>query len=256
MYVDIDPVILYIGGYPILRWYSAAYILGFVCGYLLFRKFTKFATVEQREAIFHYSFFGVILGGRLGYCLFYNPMYFLHNPGEIFRVWHGGMSFHGGLIGVIIALIACSKVHKIDIKKIMDIAPLCVTPGIFFGRVANFINGELWGSVTTLPIGFIFPQSGTMEPRHPTQLYEAISEGLAIFIIMCVLYSRKKDYNGTLFGLFLILYGIFRFIIEFIREPDYQLGYLLFDTFTMGHILCGIMVTCGLIVCIKFRHKT
>lgn len=255
MYVNIDPVIFYIAGYPILRWYSVAYILGFICGYLLFKKFAVFADAKQREAIFNYSFLGVVIGGRLGYCLFYNTKYYLHNPLEILQVWHGGMSFHGGLIGVAVALIICTKIHNIDIKKVMDIAPLCITPGLFFGRIANFINGELWGSVTTLPIGFVFPQSGTMEPRHATQLYEAISEGLVIFIIMYILYRRKSNDNGTLFGLFLILYGVFRFLIEFIREPDLQIGYLLLNTCTMGHILCSLMVICGIIICIKFRHK-
>jgi phosphatidylglycerol:prolipoprotein diacylglycerol transferase len=255
MNLQIDPVLLYIAGYPVLRWYSVAYILGFVCAYLLFKKYGTFANHEQTESLFNYGFFGVILGGRLGYCLFYNLKFYIENPLDIFKIWHGGMSFHGGLLGVVIGLFLCCKIHKIDVKKMMDITPLCVTLGLFFGRVANFINGELWGKATTLPIGFIFPQSGTMDPRHPTQLYEAITEGLLIFIIMFFLYRKKPDWNGRLCGLFLILYGFFRFCIEFLREPDAHIGYILFNVFTMGHLLCSATILCGVIVIYILRKK-
>ena len=248
MNLQIDPVLLYIAGYPVIRWYSVAYILGFVCVYLLFKKYAKFANHEQTEALFNYGFFGVILGGRIGYCLFYNLAFCIENPFEVFKIWNGGMSFHGGLLGVIIGLVIACKKHKIDVKKVMDIAPLCVTPGLFFGRIANFINGELWGSETNLPIGFIFPQSGDFSPRHPTQLYEAFFEGLVIFVIMFALYRKKQDYNGTLFGLFLVLYGFFRFLIEFLRQPDAHIGYIFLETFTMGHLLCFAMVLGGFAV--------
>ncbi len=251
MHLQIDPVIFYLFGYPILRWYSLAYILGFLSAYFLFKKLNDFTTKEQMESMFNYAFFGVIFGGRLGYVVFYNLKYYLHHPLEILAVWQGGMSFHGGLIGVAIGLYWFCKKHNVDVWKVADIAPVCVTPGLFFGRTANFINGELWGAQTTLPIGFVFPASGTMTPRHPTQLYEATLEGLVIFIILFILYRKNGGGSGKICALFLILYGAFRFIIEFVREPDVQLGYVLFNTFTMGHLLCFGMVFTGLIVYYK-----
>lgn len=253
MHLNIDPVIFYIAGFPILRWYSLAYILGFLSAYFIFKKLNDFLSKEQTESIFNYGFIGVIAGGRLGYVIFYNLGYYLSHPLEIFMVWQGGMSFHGGLIGVIVCLYIFARKNNISVTKIADIAPVCVTPGLFFGRIANFINGELWGAETDLPIGFIFPQSGTMLPRHPTQLYEALTEGLLLFVITLFLYKKQKNRNGSIFGIFLILYGIFRFIIEFFREPDAQLGYLLFDAITMGHILCFAMVIVGFVILLKIK---
>ncbi len=251
MQVNVDPVIFYIAGHPILRWYSLAYILGFLSAYLLFKKYNDFTTKEQMESLFNYGFFGVILGGRLGYVLFYNFGYYLGHPLEILAVWQGGMSFHGGLLGVIIALTLFARKHKISAAKIADIAPMCVTPGLFFGRIANFINGELWGVRTSLPIGFVFPQSGNFFPRHPTQLYEALTEGLILFIITFLMFQKKKNNgiiaNGSIACWFLILYGFFRFLIEFVRKPDVHIGYIGFGVFTMGHLLCLGMIFGGLI---------
>jgi phosphatidylglycerol:prolipoprotein diacylglycerol transferase len=252
MQLNIDPVIFYIAGYPILRWYSLAYILGFVFAYTLFKKYSNFTTKEQTESIFNYGFLGVILGGRLGYVLFYNLGYYIHNPLEIFAVWQGGMSFHGGLLGVIIALTVFAKKHNVSPEKIADIAPMCVTPGLFFGRIANFINGELWGATTNLPIGIIFPQANDFTPRHPTQLYEALTEGLLLFIITWRMYQVKQKLNEdekianySIAAWFLILYGIFRFLIEFVRQPDAHIGYIAFGVITMGHILCLAMIISG-----------
>ena len=245
MHINIDPVIFYIAGYPILRWYSLAYILGFVCAYVLFRKYNTFLNKEQTETMFNYAFFGVILGGRFGYVLFYNLPYYLQNPLEAFAVWQWGMSFHGGLLGVIAGLWLFCKRYNVQKGEIADIAPMCVTPGLFFGRIANFINGELWGAETQLPIGFVFPQSGTIMPRHATQLYEALLEGLILFMITFLMFRKKKVKNAAIAGWFVILYGMFRFMIEFVREPDAQLGYILFNTFTMGHLLCFVMVLSG-----------
>jgi phosphatidylglycerol:prolipoprotein diacylglycerol transferase len=253
MHLNIDPVIFYAFGYPILRWYSLAYILGFISAYFLFKKLNDFTTSAQMESMFNYAFFGVILGGRIGYVVFYNLQYYIFHPFEILAVWQGGMSFHGGLIGVIIGLYCFCKKHNVDAWKVADIGPVCATPGLFFGRIANFINGELWGAKTNLPIGFIFPASGTMEPRHPTQIYEATLEGLAIFLITLFLYRKKGGGSGKIFALFLALYGIFRFVIEFVREPDIQLGYILLNTFTMGHLLCLVMIITGFLV--FFRKK-
>ncbi len=252
MHLNIDPVIFYIAGYPILRWYSLAYILGFIFAYKLFKKYSNFTTKEQTESIFNYGFLGVILGGRLGYVLFYNLGYYIHNPLEIFAVWQGGMSFHGGLLGVIIALTVFAKKHNISPEKIADIAPMCVTPGLFFGRIANFLNGELWGATTNLPIGVIFPQANDFTPRHPTQLYEALTEGLLLFIITWRMYQVKKKINEhekianySIAAWFLMLYGIFRFLIEFVRQPDAHIGYIAFGIITMGHILCLVMIISG-----------
>ncbi len=261
MQLNIDPVIFYIAGYPILRWYSLAYILGFVFAYKLFKKYSNFTTKEQTESIFNYGFLGVILGGRLGYVLFYNFGYYIHNPLEIFAVWQGGMSFHGGLLGVIIALTLFARKHNILPSKIADIAPMCVTPGLFFGRIANFINGELWGAHTSLPIGVIFPQANDFTPRHPTQLYEALTEGLILFIITFRMFKLKEKLNEdeevtnySIASWFLILYGTFRFAIEFVRQPDAHIGYIAFGIFTMGHILCLGMIIAGLFW-IKFGSK-
>lgn len=251
MQLNIDPVIFYIAGYPILRWYSLAYILGFVCAYFLFKKFNDFLSKEQTDSMFNYAFFGVILGGRFGYVVFYNFGYYIHHPLEALALWHGGMSFHGGLIGVILGLYLFARKYKISATKLADIAPLCATPGLFFGRIANFINGELWGTETALPIGFIFPASGTLNSRHPTQLYEATLEGLILFIVIFVLYRKKTLREGNICGVFLILYGAFRFCIEFVREPDSQLGYILFNTFTMGHLLCFAMALSGIIIILR-----
>lgn len=252
MHLNIDPVIFYIAGYPILRWYSLAYILGFIFAYKLFKKYSNFTTKEQTESMFNYGFLGVILGGRLGYVLFYNLGYYIHNPLEIFAVWQGGMSFHGGLLGVIIALTVFAKKHNISPEKIADIAPMCVTPGLFFGRIANFLNGELWGATTNLPIGVIFPQANDFTPRHPTQLYEALTEGLLLFIITWRMYQVKKKINEhekianySIAAWFLMLYGIFRFLIEFVRQPDAHIGYIAFGIITMGHILCLVMIISG-----------
>jgi phosphatidylglycerol:prolipoprotein diacylglycerol transferase len=249
MELQIDPVIFYISGYPILRWYSLAYILGFISSYVIFKKYNDFTTKEQMESLFNYGFIGVILGGRLGYVLFYNLQYYINNPLEILAVWHGGMSFHGGLIGVILSLYIFSRKNKIPAGKIADIAPMCATPGLFFGRIANFINGELWGKETFLPIGFIFPDSNSLIPRHPTQIYEAITEGLLLFVITFYLFQRKKrkniPNNGSIAFVFIIFYGIFRFFIEFLREPDSHIGYIAFNVFTMGHLLCIFMIFIG-----------
>lgn len=255
MQLNIDPVIFYIAGYPVLRWYSLAYILGFVCAFTLFKKYNTILNEKQTDSMFNYAFLGVILGGRLGYVVFYNFSYYLSHPAEILAVWHGGMSFHGGLIGVICGLLLFCRKSGVQASYLADIAPMCVTPGLFFGRIANFINGELWGAETNLPIGFIFPQSGTLNPRHPTQLYEALLEGLVLFIITFAMFQKRKERNGSIFGWFAMLYGMFRFMIEFVREPDSQIGYILFNTLTMGHILCFAMALIGLGIVLYNRFK-
>jgi phosphatidylglycerol:prolipoprotein diacylglycerol transferase len=191
---------------------------------------------------------GVILGGRIGYVLFYQFDFYLDNPANILKVWHGGMSFHGGFIGVLVATGLFAKKNNISFFQITDILA-CATPiGLFFGRIANFINAELYGRVTDVPWAVIFPD-GTGLPRHPSQLYEAFLEGLVLFIVLFALAHSKKiaRCTGFLSGIFLMEYATFRFLVEFVRKPDDQLG-LYFEMLTMGQLLCIPMFAAGQII--------
>lgn len=200
-------------------------------------------TRENISDIIFYGALGVILGGRIGYILFYNFSEFLHSPLMIFKIWQGGMSFHGGLIGVIFAMLLYSrKIHGHPADLTDFIAPV-VPIGLGAGRIGNFINGELWGRVTDMPWGMVYPQWGAL-PRHPSELYEFLLEGVLFFIILWW-YSSKPRPRYAVSGLFLVCYGVFRFFVEFFREPDAQLGYLLFGWVTMGQILCVPMILIG-----------
>jgi phosphatidylglycerol:prolipoprotein diacylglycerol transferase len=242
---EIDPVIFRIGPLAI-RWYGMMYLLGFVAGWFIIRRLARWRSLpldaEGLSDLLFYGILGVILGGRLGYVLFYNPGYYLRHPLEIFAVWEGGMSFHGGLIGVVVATLIYSRRHAIAILPLADILAIAATIGLGLGRIGNFINGELWGRVTTLPWGVVFPAAGP-QPRHPSQLYEAMLEGPIIFFLLYWLFARKVG-NGMIFFLFLIFYGIGRFILEFFREPDQQIGYL-WGGATMGQLLCLAMILLG-----------
>ena len=201
--------------------------------------------------------FGVILGGRLGYVLVYGDGYYLQHPEKILAFNEGGMSFHGGLVGVIIGGIIAAKITKIPFLTLADMGVVGVPIGLFFGRCANFINGELWGAPTDLPWGVVFGGAAGMMPRHPSQLYEALLEGVVLFIILFAL-SRKTPARprGTFFGTFLLLYGLFRFMIEFIRQPDAQIGYLLgTNWFTMGQALSIPLMVAG-VVFLVYAWKT
>jgi phosphatidylglycerol:prolipoprotein diacylglycerol transferase len=263
MELFIDPTIFKLGFFE-LRWYSVAYIVGFISAGLLAFFLNKFALEEQElskinlDYLINYCIFGVILGGRFGYVIFYEPLFFLQNPLQIFAIWNGGMSFHGGLLGVIIALIFFAKKKTYDVWHLFDRAAICVLPGLFFGRIANFINGELWGKVTTLPIGFIFPASGNFEARHPSQLYEAILEGLLPFIIFLILLKFTKLFQKKIVftSLFLIFYGSARFIVEaFFREPHGIFEFKLFALST-GQLLSIPMIFLGLILLfLKIQKK-
>lgn len=247
-YPLIDPIIFAIG--PIaLRWYGLMYLLGFVLARLVggyFVKKSSLWTMEQFDNLLFSGFLGVVLGGRIGYVLFYQLEYFMHNPLYIFRVWEGGMSFHGGLIGVIVAMILSARKQGKSFFVVSDfIAPL-VPMGLFFGRIGNFINDELWGRVTDVSWAVLFPNGGYL-PRHPSQLYEALLEGIILFIILH-LYRLKKPVTGKVSGLFLICYGLFRIIAEYFREPDAQLGFFFNLNITMGQILSIPMVILGVIL--------
>ena len=245
---NFDPVAFQIISFEI-RWYSLAYILGIVVGWLLCKKIfiQKSDISEKFDDFVTYLIIGIIVGGRLGYVIFYNFDYYITNIFDIFKVWQGGMSFHGGLLGIIIASILFAKKNYQDPFLYMDQVSLVAPIGIFFGRIANFINSELYGLPTDVPWSVTFIQIDNLS-RHPSQLYEAILEGVILFIIL--IYFRKKDYlkkPGLISGLFLIFYSIFRFFVEFFRVPDEHLGYLIFDL-SMGQIISVIFLIIGIIL--------
>ncbi|QRN41036.1 MAG: prolipoprotein diacylglyceryl transferase [Neisseriaceae bacterium] len=270
-----DPVIFTIHPLFTIRWYALTYVLGFIAFlYLGKRKINKqeaycLDSIDHLDSLFVYGVFGVILGGRLGYVLFYNSSYYLDNPVNILKIWEGGMSFHGGLIGVIIAMIIFSYQKHYKFLEISDfVAPLAPI-GLGLGRIGNFINGELWGRITGINHFWAmgFPQAHNSDirllptlskdyykafieygclPRHPSQLYEFLLEGVVLFLIL-YLFARQKRALGQISAIFLISYGIFRFAIEFSREPDVQLG-LLSLGLSMGQWLCVPMILAGVLL--------
>lgn len=254
---QIDPIALQIGPLAI-RWYALAYIAGIVLGWQyalrLCREMPKLVTPQQMDDFIVWLTLGIILGGRVGYVLFYNPLHFLQNPGEILQLWHGGMSFHGGLGGVLLAMFLFARKRGIRFFALADVVAVCVPFGLFFGRLANFVNGELFGRVSDVPWAMVFPNGGPL-PRHPSQLYEAVLEGLVLFIVLWIaMRAGARERPGIISGLFLIGYGLARFCVEFAREPDVQLGYLSFGL-TMGQYLTLPMIAFGaaLIVWAKRR---
>jgi len=255
-YPEFSPDVFTVGPFAV-RWYGLMYVLGFISAWLLGRwraTSTGTFTKAQFDEVLTYGILGVILGGRFGYVLFYQPAYFAANPLEIFQLWHGGMSFHGGLLGVILAQwLAGRRYGKSFFQTIDFMAPL-VPPGLFFGRIGNFINAELWGKVTGMPWGMIFPNAGPL-PRHPSQLYEAALEGLALFTILWI-YSSKPRPTMAVSGVFALGYGVFRFFIEFFRQPDAHLGYIAFDFITMGMLLCLPMIFLGCLLIFLAYRKT
>lgn len=245
---NFDPVAFQIFSFEI-RWYSLAYIIGILLGWVLSKKiFIKNLEINKKfDDYISYLIIGIIVGGRLGYIVFYNFNYYLNNILDIFKIWEGGMSFHGGLIGVICASIVFAKKNKQDYFLYTDVVALAAPIGIFFGRLANFVNSELYGSPTEVPWAVIFVQVDNLS-RHPSQLYEAVLEGIILFLIL--IYFRKKNYlekPGLISALFLILYSIFRFIVEFFRVPDEQLGYLILSL-SMGQIISLIFIIFGIIL--------
>ncbi|PZQ43882.1 MAG: prolipoprotein diacylglyceryl transferase [Micavibrio aeruginosavorus] len=248
---NIDPVAVAIGPLQI-RWYALAYLAGILLGWAYAVYFAKKDEAKGArpnrldiDDFIPFAVMGVILGGRIGYVLFYQPGYYFSNPSQILQLWHGGMSFHGGALGVIIALIAYSIIRKIPMFRLGDLMALCCTIGLFFGRIANFINGELFGRVTEAPVGMVFPNGGP-EPRHPSQLYEAALEGILLFAILSLLYHREwvRERPGIVGGAFLIGYGACRMFVENFREPDAYLGFLSLGL-TMGQWLCVPMILVG-----------
>ena len=242
---NFDPVAIQIFSIEI-RWYSLAYVIGILLGWLLGKKiFIKDPFLKEKfDDYITYVIIGIIIGGRLGYVILYNPSYYLNNLIYILKIWQGGMSFHGGLIGIIAVSFWFAKKNNQDPFIYLDVISLVAPIGIFFGRIANFINSELYGLETNVFWAVKFIKVDNLS-RHPTQLYEAALEGIILFLIL--LYFRKKGFlkhNGLISGIFLVFYSIFRFIIEFLRVPDEQLGYLLFNL-TMGQIISIIFFLVG-----------
>jgi phosphatidylglycerol:prolipoprotein diacylglycerol transferase len=251
---QIDPVIFSIGPLAI-RWYGMMYLLGFVGGYFVMCHVARIRQYpidkDKISDLLFYSVLGVVIGGRLGYTLFYNSAYYLAHPLEIFYVWEGGMSFHGGLLGVVMVFILYSWKRHYSHLMIADLVVSAVPVGLGFGRIGNFINAELWGRETDLPWGIVFPGAGP-EPRHPSQLYEAALEGVLLFVIIYLLHRRKVRAGVVGFS-FLCLYGLFRFLVEFVRQPDAHLGFL-WGGATMGQLLSVPMIlvgVAGLIIVLK-----
>ena len=246
---NINPVAVDLGFFQI-RWYAISYVSGILLSWFLILKLIKIKKIKINSEVIsdliNNSILGIILGGRLGYVLFYNPEYFANNFSDIFKLWNGGMSFHGGLIGVIIATIYTSKKSEVPLLQMGDLVAVAAPIGIFFGRIANFINAELYGRITNHPYGIIFPNGGNL-PRHPSQIYEALFEGLLLFFILLILFQFKyiRNRSGILIGLFIFFYGFFRFFIEFFRSPDEHIGLLYFD-FSMGQFLCLPMILIGI----------
>lgn len=265
---NIDPVALELGP-VVIRWYALAYIAGFLFAWWYLRHIVvhraeqklgaeqEKATPEQiraaavmtrrdvDDAIF-WAIIGVILGGRLGYVLFYKPAFFMENPDQVFAIWGGGMSFHGGLLGIILTILLFSRARGLKRLSVGDVAACAAPVGLFLGRLANFVNGELWGRPTDVPWAMVFPADKAQLPRHPSQIYEALLEGLFLFVLLWVMRTRFRalDRPGELGGLFIGGYGVSRFIVEFFRQPDAHLGLLFFEL-SMGQLLSIPLILFG-----------
>lgn len=255
---NIDPVAIAIGPLAI-RWYALAYVTGILLGYFYVRKLALRPGAwpldrKQIDDMITYAIIGIILGGRLGYVLVYNHDYYLEHPLDALKIWQGGMAFHGGLVGVLLAFVLFCRQRGLPWLPVMDMVA-CATPiGLFFGRVANFINGELFGRPTAAPWGVVFPHGGEL-PRHPSQLYEAGLEGLLLFLILAFFAWRTDALRrtGLLGGMFLAGYGIARAFVEHFREPDAQIGFLI-GSVTTGQLLCVPMVVAGVVLMVR-SHK-
>lgn len=256
-YPDIDPVAVSLGPVAI-HWYGLMYLIGFVAGWWLGvlrarRPDSGWQTTEIGDLLFYVAL-GVILGGRVGYILFYNFGLFLDDPLMLLRVWQGGMSFHGGLLGVLLAMWLYGRKTGRSFFQVTDFMAPFVPIGLGAGRIGNFINGELWGAPTDLPWGMVFPFVDD-QPRHPSMLYEALLEGLVLFVVLW-LYSSKPRPTRAVSGMFLLGYGVFRFAVEFVREPDAHIGYLAMQWLTMGHLLSAPMIVFGvLLLALAYRKR-
>jgi phosphatidylglycerol:prolipoprotein diacylglycerol transferase len=255
-YPNISPTIVRIAGLEI-RWYGVLYIISFIIGYIFLRKTLPVRNVnlqkEQYENLLFNLMLGVIIGGRIGFVLFYNLGFYFSHPLHIFAVWQGGMSFHGGAIGAIAAGYLFAGKHKYTFYQIADPAMQFVAIGLGLGRLGNFINAELYGRITNVPWAMIFPTDPEKLPRHPSQIYEFFLEGIALFFISFFL-LKKTQIQGLVFWFFIGFYGIFRFLIEFFRQPDEQIGFIL-NIFTMGQVLSSFMIISSVIAIVILFNK-
>ncbi len=246
----IDPVLLQLGPLS-LRWYGLMYLVAFVVAFCLIRSELKrrggpVPAACADDLLFH-MILGVLIGGRLGYVLIYNLPHYLSHPLEVFAIWQGGMSFHGGMIGMIVMGFVYARRTGVSFLELADVVVIAAPIGLMFGRFGNFINGELFGRVTDLPWGMVFPMGGPL-PRHPSQLYQALTEGLVLFLFLYRLRLHVSK-PGSVLAAFIIGYGAIRFLVEFFREPDPQLGFVLAH-FSMGQVLCLGMILLGLVLLI------
>ncbi len=255
IYPDIDPVILPIYGSLAIRWYGLMYLIGFAAAYFLaLKRLPRMNwSKDQLTDLMFYSFLGVVVGGRVGNVLFYDFAQFIQDPLFLFRIDQGGMSFHGGLIGVILVIWWFARKTKTSVLAIGDFVAPLVPIGLGAGRIGNFINGELWGRTTDVPWAMIFPHVDNL-PRHPSQLYQAFLEGLVLFVIVWV-FSSKSRPRGAVAGVFLLFYGIFRFLVEFVREPENQVRDLYAEVITQGQALCIPMMLLGGYLIWRGYHK-
>ena len=253
-----DPILIQIGPFAI-RWYALAYVVGLLLGWrymrLLARRTPQVVSDTDIDDFLVWATLGVVLGGRLGYALFYQPGYFLQDPLAILQVWRGGMSFHGGFLGVVIATIIYARARRIPFLVFSDLLAVVTPVGLLLGRIANFINGELWGRVTDVPWAVIFPGAGP-QPRHPSQIYEALLEGLTLLIILALLArsERIRRRHGLLSGVFLLGYAFARSFVEQFRQPDAYIGFL-FGGSTMGQWLSAPMVVLGVVLIVRARVR-
>lgn len=244
---EINPVAFSLGPLSV-HWYGLMYLIGFLCGWVLLtyriRCNPSGYTQEQVSDILFYTALGIIIGGRVGYMVFYAWPDLLANPMSIVQVWKGGMSFHGGFLGVLIALTFYARKIGKTVLDLTDLIAPMVPIGLGAGRIGNFINSELWGRVTDMPWGMVFPNAG-LQPRHPSQLYEFLLEGVVMFVILWM-FSSKPRPRCAVSGLFLVCYGVFRFAVEYVREPDAQIGYLAWGWLTEGQLLSLPMIAIGI----------
>ena len=259
LYQSLDPIAFTIGHFT-ARWYGLAYVAGFLCAiaimYVVGKSWKTRFDFDSLCIVLLCAMIGVIVGGRLGYVLFYNFEMYAADPLSILNFSRGGMSFHGGFVGALIAGNVASRIIKMPFLSLVDLAMIGVPLGLLFGRCANFINGELWGAPTDLPWGVVFGGAAGTEPRHPSQLYEAFFEGIVLFVVLFVLSRKQPPFpQGTYSGVFMLGYGICRFMVEFIREPDVQLGYLWGGWLTMGQVLSLPLILAGIALLI-YAWKT
>ena len=256
-YPLIDPVAISLGPLKI-HWYGIMYLVAFGAAWWLGRRRARRPgsgwNDEQISDLIFYGALGVVLGGRIGYTLFYNFSHFISDPISILRIWEGGMSFHGGLLGVLVAMWLFGRKYKHSFFELTDFVAPLVPIGLASGRLGNFINGELWGQPTNLPWGMVFPGAGPL-PRHPSQLYEMFLEGIVLFLIVWIFSARPRP-RMAVSGVFAVAYGVFRFAVEFVRQPDDHLGFIAFGWLTQGQLLSAPLILTGIVLLwLAYRHQ-